>query len=1156
MTNRVGQAFGNYQLMRLLGRGQFAEVYLGEHVHLGTQAAIKVLNGPLESRDREGFLTEARTLARLRHPHIVRVLDFGIEEATPFLVLDYAPGGSLRTLHPTGTRLPLATVVSYVTQMAEALQYAHHAHVIHRDLKPENLLVGQHQEVLLSDFGLAILVRSTYYQQTQEAAGTLAYMAPEQIEGHPCAASDQYALAVVVYEWLCGRRPFEGSVNEVMVQHLSMAPPPLREREPMISAEVEHVVLKALAKDPKARFARVEDFAHALQEASRSEAAGRTLPTASSLAPVQVQDRSFPPLPTLLTTLIGREQEVTAACAQLVRPEVRLLTLLGTGGIGKTRLSLEVARAMQPHFADGVYFVHLASIGDPSLVVPTIAQVLGIRESGAQPLFAQVREALGSRHLLLVLDNVEQVVAVAPQLEELLSACPQLKLLVTSRALLHLGAEHVFPVPPLALPDPTWLPGEEHLADAAAVALFVERARAIQPSFQLTTANARTVAEICVRLEGLPLAIELAAARIRLLPPQALLARLSQRLAVLTGGARSLPERQQTLRNTLKWSYDLLEEEERRLFRWLAVFVGGWTLEAAEAVWKAGLEPEAALFSPLDAVASLLDKSLLLQVEQEGEPRLQMLMTVREYALECLASSGEMEVARQAHAIYYLALAEEAGSEHGGSQQQAVWLERLEREHDNLRAAMRWFLEQGEARQSYELALQLGGALRRFWLEHGHWSEGQSFLRQALVGSEGITVPVRAKALSAAAHLALKQGVYAQGGALAEESLLLYRELGDTAGIAFSLYLLGNVAWLKGNYAAARSLTGEALACWREVGDQENAAWSLFHLAILTIEQGEYSRGHALFEETLRMHRELGNKRGIAASLLRLAWVSYYSQGDPSTERSLLKEGLALFRELGDKENIGDSLNTLGWVVLQQDETAMARSLAEESIVLFRELGPRQGIAESLLLLARVAALEGNYAAARTLYEEILALLREEGDKWDIAFGLEGLASVVAAQGEPAWAARLWGSAEALRESIGAPMPPVERAPYERAVTAIHAHLGEKAFATVWAEGRAMTPKQALAAKGQTLMPTAPPTPTATPAAPAAKLPVTYPDGLTAREVEVLRLLAQGLSNAKIAEQLVLSRGTVNWYLTTIYSKIGVSSRSAATRYAMEHQFA
>jgi DNA-binding CsgD family transcriptional regulator/tetratricopeptide (TPR) repeat protein len=349
-------------------------------------------------------------------------------------------------------------------------------------------------------------------------------------------------------------------------------------------------------------------------------------------------------------------------------------------------------------------------------------------------------------------------------------------------------------------------------------------------------------------------------------------------------------------------------------------------------------------------------------------------------------------------------------------------------------------------------------------------------------------------------------------------------------------------------------LTGEALALWRELGDQENVAWSLFHLAILAIEQGEYASGRALFEETLRMHRDLGNKRGIAASLLRLAWVIYYSQGDPATERSLLEEALALFRELGDKENIGDSLNTLGWVILQQGETAMAHSLAEESIVLFRELGQRQGIAESLLLKARTAAIQDNHVAARALYEESLALCREEGDKWDIAFGLEGLASVVAAQGELAWAARLWGAAEALREAISAPLPPVFRADRERAVAATRLQLSEQVFAATWAEGRTMTLGPVLAAQGPPTLPQSMPLgPAATPAA--VSLPP-YPDGLTAREVEVLRLLARGLTNAQVAEELVVSPHTVHAHVSSIYSKLGLSSRSAVTRYAFEHHLA
>jgi predicted ATPase/transcriptional regulator with XRE-family HTH domain len=346
-------------------------------------------------------------------------------------------------------------------------------------------------------------------------------------------------------------------------------------------------------------------------------------------------------LPVLLTPLIGREQEVAAVCAELAHPTVRLLTLLGAGGIGKTRLSLQVATQMRDQFADGVCFVPLAPIRDPALALSAIAQVLDIRESGARPLLEQLKEALRHRQLLLLLDNVEQVVTVAPHLEELLAACPHLKLLVTSRATLHVQAEQIFPVPPLSLPDLLHLPESEALAHYAAVALFLQHARAMQPGFQLTAANARAVAEICVRLDGLPLAIELAAARIRLLSPQALLGRLSQRLAILTSGPRNLPVRQQTLRNTLTWSYDLLEQEEQQVFRQLSVFVGGWTLEAAEVVGNAHRPPDRASVSVLDAMTSLLDASLLVQVGKPGEePRLLMLETVREYGLECLQDSG------------------------------------------------------------------------------------------------------------------------------------------------------------------------------------------------------------------------------------------------------------------------------------------------------------------------------------------------------------------------------------------------------------------------------------------------------------------------------------------------------------------------------------
>ncbi len=1152
MAEYVGQQLGNYRLIQLLGQGNSSEVYLGKHIHLNTQAAIKVLRGQLASHDREGFLTEARTIARLQHPHIIRVLDFDVEGTTPFLVMDYAPGGTLRQRYPKGTLLSLDTVVSYVTQVAQALQYAHQEQLIHRDIKPENMLLGRNHQVLLSDFGIAVIIQSS--RKAQDTAGTLAYMAPEQLQGKPRPASDQYALGVVVYEWFCGDRPFHGTSSELYSQHLFVPPAPLHEKVSAIPPAVEHVVLKALAKDPKDRFASVQAFASTLEEARKAESSGRTLfMPASDLPgerPVEAEHISDPlnmrshNLPAQPTPLIGREQEVVAACALLRRSEVRLVTLVGTGGVGKTRLGLQVATDLLDDFADGICFVPLAPISDPDLVVPTIAHRLGINEAGERPLLDLLKAYVQDKQLLLLLDNFEQVLAAAPGLSDLLAGCHELKILVTSRAVLHIRGEREFSVPPLALPDLAHLPESEVLSQYAAVALFLHCAQAARPDFQLTPANSRAIAEICVRLDGLPLAIELAAARVKLLPPQALLTRLEHRLQVLTGGARDVPARQQTLRNTLAWSYDLLDAQQQQLFRRFSIFAGGCTLADAEGLYTVLGETSAYV---LDGVASLIDKSLLRQVEQEGEePRLLMLAMIREYGLEVLVARGEMESTRRAHAEYFLALAEQAELELRGPQQ-AVWLGRLEREHDNLRAALQWSLEQagaGEAGQRREMALRLGGALRWFWWVRGHWSEGRNFLERALAASEGIAASVRAQALQAAAHLAFVQSDYNRTEVLCEESLTLYQELGDQRGIARSLYHLGRVAWVRGNTIEAHALLEKVLAIFREVDDKQYIAYSLFSLALLKSSQGEYARARTLYEASLAIHRKLGNKRGIAHSLSQLAQVLFVSQSDQTNVPSLLEECLAVSREIGFKEGIAASFWLSGQVALGQGDLVTARSLAEKSVALYKEMGHRHGTAESLSALGKVVTAQGDYAAARTLYEESLVLSEELGEQWVIAASMLGLGEVVVAQQKLAWAAQLWGAAEAIRDAIGVPIPPVELADYERSLSAARVHLGERAFAAAWSQGRSMTPEQALAAQGR--KPAPPATTTVTP-------PATYPAGLTAREVEVLRLVAGGLTDLQIAEKLVLSPRTVHAHISSIYSKLAVTSRSMATRYAIEH---
>ena len=886
------------------------------------------------------------------------------------------------------------------------------------------------------------------------------------------------------------------------------------------------------------------------------QASNTPLPTNVIVTQRLIPPESLPKhnLPLQLTSFVGREQDTAAVVKYLRRPEVRLLTLTGPAGVGKTRLALAVVMELREHFVDGTCFVPLAPIGDPDLVGSTIAQTLGISEVDALPIFERIKASLRQKHFLLVLDNFEQVVRAAPQVMELLLVCPQLKVLVTSRQVLHLQAEYLFPVPPLALPDLDRLPQWEELAQYAAASLFLQRAQALLPDFQLTEANARAIAEICVHLDGLPLAIELAAARVRLLPPQALLARLSQRLAVLTGGAQDVPARQQTLRDTIAWSYDLLAAQEQRLFRCLSVFVGGFTLEETEAVSKLSNETEPGAVSTLEVVEALLDKSLLLQGEQEGkEPRLLMLETIREFGLVCLRESGELEAASRAHAAYYLGLAEEAEPNLLGTEQ-GRWLDRLQQEHENLRTALGWLMERAQtAVDQAELALRMFGALESFWTACGHWSEGRMFMERALATGKEVVTLARAKALKAAAYwLYYTENEMDRQEALLQESLALYRELEDTRGIVDILGMLGAIAREKGNFTAARSLEEEALALSQGSDYKGGIARSLQHLGVLLKDQGEYVKAYAVLEESLNLYRKLGNTYGIAMALFRLAQVLFLSLGDLTTIHALLEESLSLFRELNIKDGIDYSYWLLGEVALQEGDVALARSLLEESLAITRQLGAPISTADSLSNLAKVAAREGDYAAARTLYEESLAIAREAGSKWRIAPYLEGLASVLATQKEFARGAQLWGAAEAIRAAFGTPLPPVERAAYERAVAATRSHLGEKVFAAAWSEGRTMSREQILAARGTAevlaLIPAEPSS------APPARIPPTPPAGLTTRETDVLRLLAQGLTSAQIAEQLVIGVVTVNFHVRSIYSKLGVSSRSAATRYAIEHR--
>jgi predicted ATPase/DNA-binding CsgD family transcriptional regulator len=630
-----------------------------------------------------------------------------------------------------------------------------------------------------------------------------------------------------------------------------------------------------------------------------------------SLAPVPRRGSATVPIPTPLTALVGREREVTTLSDLLCRPDVRLLTLTGPGGVGKTRLALEAAARLESAFADGAVFVPFAAVPEPALVASAIAQRLGVREAGGLPVAETLVSALRARHLLLVLDNLEHLLEATPLIAQLLIACPNLSVLATSRAVLRITGEHDFPVPPLALPDAETAPTVEEVGAAPAVQLFVARAQAARPDFALTAANATTVAAICRRLDGLPLAIELAAARTRHLPAPTLLHHLERPLPMLTGGPRDQPARLQAMRDAIGWSYDLLAADEQAFFRRLSVLAGGGSLEAVAAVTAGAGEIGGDV---LDGVRALVEQSLLIQSEAPpGEPRYGMLETIREFGLERLAASGEESATRSAHAAHYLALAEQA-EPHLIASGSAAWVERLAIERDNLHTAVTWALRTGDA----AAVLRLAGTILSFAYARGEPREGQQWLEAALAAGSAVSAETRVDALFTASALAQVRGDFRRSTALSEEGLALARAHDYGFGQARALLALGitaewqgdldlaaaryeasrglmatlddavrlphwtllpvanlaDVALLRGDPAAAASLAEEAVAGWRDAGYLWGIAQALGTAAAAASERGDQVRAARLYDETLALWLESDDGRGIAGTLAGIAGVA------------------------------------------------------------------------------------------------------------------------------------------------------------------------------------------------------------------------------------------------------------------------------------------
>lgn len=758
-------------------------------------------------------------------------------------------------------------------------------------------------------------------------------------------------------------------------------------------------------------------------------------------------------LPLALTSFIGREREL----AQIKRllSTTRLLTLTGAGGCGKTRLALQVASDLEDDFADGVWLVDLAPINDPPLVPRVMSDVLGIRETLGTPLIDTLVESLGSKTLLIVLDNCEHLIDPCARLvESVLRTCPHVKFLATSREPLAAAGETTFRVPSLGLPDSDQLPPVDTLANVEAVHLFVDRAIAARSDFRLTDGNARAVTQICLRLDGMPLAIELAASRVTSLSVEKIAARLDDRFHLLTSGGRTVLPRQKTLQATVDWSYDLLSLQEQMLLCRSSVFAGGWTLEAAEEVCSGdGVDAE----SVLGLQSQLVDKSLVIAEEHEGAVRYHLLETIRQYAYEKQSQRGLAARWRDRHLAFFLKFA---------VRENALWdLEpqasnhHMETDHSNLRAALAWSLES----EKTEAGLDLASTLWWFWHMRGYLVEGSEWLRRMLDATRAgqVSSSARARALQSAGGLAWRAGDIERSVALCEESLALCRELGDKQGMAFSLGTLGMAAWLRTDYASARAF---------------------------------------------------------------------------------FQQGLMLRRETNDK--VGYSLRHLGMVAWCEENYEQAAELCEKAVAWNRKEGSRWELGDSLTVRGTVARSLGDYALACSSYEESLAIQRVLGDKWNTAYSLEGIACVCAARRQPERAASLWGAAEALRETIHAPIAPAFRRDYASIIARARTQIGQASFAKMWDAGRALSLEpaieHALAAAKDIL------TEAGRKGPPKGEL-----GGLTEREREVAALIAEGKSNREIAESLVVVVKTVEVHVTHILDKLGFSSRTEIAGWAI-----
>jgi non-specific serine/threonine protein kinase len=943
------QEISHYKIIEPIGIGGMGEVYLAEDTSLRRRVALKILpEHLLASKERlRRFQREAEVVSTLNHPNILTVFEFGAAGDIHLLACEFVKGKTVRERLANDGPFGVDETLDVSAQVASALQAAHDAGIIHRDIKPENVMIRDDGYVKVLDFGLAKLTekvaadgkaetRMQVYSSPGLIMGTVAYMSPEQTRALPTdARSDLFSFGVLIYEMLTGTSPFKGeTTTDVLAAIIQLDPPPLSQTVREIPPELDRIVAKSLEKERPDRYQTATEMLADIRELQKRLAIQKEIGSirhTSSAAETEI-------LPDTLTadsgdgesliggrpgeaSFIGRAKEIGELTALFRRDDVRLVTLTGIGGVGKTRLSREAARRLRPRFSDGIHFVELAAVKDPALFIPTLAHALALSESGPKKMEDALTEHLRDRTTLLVLDNFEQLIAAGPEIVRLLAVASGLKMLVTSREPLKLSAETEYPVSPLSMPPPGVNVSAKEIGEFEAVKLFVQSARKATPGFQLSDDDAASVAEICSRLDGLPLAIELAAARTKILSPSEILAKLENRLAILTGGSRDLPARQRTMRAAIEWSYELLNQDEKRVFAGLSVFACGFTFETAEMVIQRGsaIPPETDF---LDVITSLTEKGLIVSLGRAGkEPRLRLLDVVREYASEELEAGSGAELMHLAHAEYYLRLAEQA-EPHLKSADAVAWLTRLEQDHGNIRAALGWSLENRPA-----IAAQLGAAVRNLWTIHNHLNEGSNWLSRILERNEAIADGPRWKILTAYGAISQFQGAVGKARELYDEGLAIARRLNEPSQIAQSLRGLAALAYIQSDFASTRKHIDEALAICRAANDEFGIAASLARLGDVSFAEGDFKASSAFCEESLRILRRIGYKEGISAKLTTSA-LAAIALGEHRKARSYLVEAVAISLELDERINTGHIFDGFAALATELKDHCKAARLA------------------------------------------------------------------------------------------------------------------------------------------------------------------------------------------------------------------------------------